>query len=74
MIRKLYSLVAGECCQDNPDSPQNQEILLGGHLYGMIIKEKLFDYLNSIRVAVSMDVNARKKVDFNDSTCNKRYI
>ncbi|RGB37128.1 hypothetical protein C1646_741339 [Rhizophagus diaphanus] len=70
MIRKLYSLVAGECCQDNPDSPQNQEILLGGHLYGMIIKEKLSDYLNSIRAAVSMDVNAKKKVDFND----KKYM
>ncbi len=72
MIRKLYSLVAGECCQDNPDSPQNQEILLGGNLYGMIIKEKLSDYLNAIRVAVSMDINAKKKVDFIDSTCRRK--
>ncbi len=69
MIRKLYSLVAGECCQDNPDSPQNQEILLGGHLYGMIIKEKLFDFLNGVRTIVNMDVNAKRKVDFNSSTC-----
>lgn len=39
MIRKLYSLVAGDCCPDNPDATQHQEILLGGFLYGMIIKE-----------------------------------
>lgn len=45
MIRKLYALVAGDCCADNPDAVQNQEILLGGFLYGMIIKERLEDWL-----------------------------
>ncbi|CAG8441161.1 6624_t:CDS:10 [Funneliformis mosseae] len=70
MIRKLYSLVAGECCQDNPDSQQNQEILLGGYLYGMIIKEKLFDVLNGFRAVVSMDINAKRKVNFNE----KKYM
>jgi DNA-directed RNA polymerase I subunit RPA2 len=49
MIRKLYSLVEGECCVDNPDAVQNQEILLGGQLYGMIIKERLEDWLLSFR-------------------------
>ncbi|KAH8689228.1 hypothetical protein GQ44DRAFT_667607 [Phaeosphaeriaceae sp. PMI808] len=52
MIRKLYSLVEGECCVDNPDAVQNQEILLGGQLYGMIIKERLDDWLLSIRGAL----------------------
>ena len=28
MLRKLYALVSGECCADNPDSPQHQEVLL----------------------------------------------
>ncbi len=51
MIRKLYALVAGDCAVDNPDAVQNQEILLGGFLYGMIIKEKLDDYLLGIRNA-----------------------
>lgn len=50
MIRKLYSLVEGECCVDNPDAVQNQEILLGGQLYGMILKERLEDWLNSFRI------------------------
>lgn len=48
MIRKLYALVEGDCAVDNPDAVQNQEVLLGGHLYGMILKEKLEEWLNSI--------------------------
>ncbi|CAG8479706.1 9635_t:CDS:10 [Acaulospora morrowiae] len=70
MIRKLYSFVVGNCCPDNPDSPQNQEVLLGGHLYGMIIKEKLADYLNGIKAQILMDLNAKKTVNFKD----KKYL
>ncbi len=47
MVRKLYALVAGDCAADNPDAVQNQEILLGGFLYGMIIKERLEEWLSS---------------------------
>lgn len=49
MIRKLYALVAGDCAVDNPDAVSNQEILLGGFLYGMIIKERLQDWLDSMQ-------------------------
>ncbi|KAJ4346567.1 DNA-directed RNA polymerase I subunit RPA2 [Didymosphaeria variabile] len=49
MIRKLYALAEGECSVENPDAVQNQEVLLGGQLYGMIIKEKMDEWLNSIR-------------------------
>ncbi|KAF2102220.1 beta and beta-prime subunits of DNA dependent RNA-polymerase [Rhizodiscina lignyota] len=49
MIRKLYALAAGECATDNPDAVSNQEILLGGFLYGMILKERLEEYLFAIR-------------------------
>ncbi|GAM85558.1 hypothetical protein ANO11243_035650 [Dothideomycetidae sp. 11243] len=52
MIRKLYALVEGECAVDNPDAVQNQEILLPGFLYGMIIKEKIDEWLLSIRPAL----------------------
>jgi DNA-directed RNA polymerase I subunit RPA2 len=48
MTRKLYSLVEGECAVDNPDAVQNQEILLPGSLYGMIVKERVEEWLNSI--------------------------
>lgn len=70
MIRKLYSLVAGECCPDNPDAVQHQEILLGGFLYGMIIKEKIEDYVNNIRLQIQSDVNRGVAVNFGD----KKYI
>lgn len=48
MTRKLYALVEGECAVDNPDAVQNQEILLPGFLYGMIVKERVEEWLFSI--------------------------
>lgn len=47
MIRKLYALVAGDCAPDNPDAVSNQEILLGGFLYGMLLKERMEEWLRS---------------------------
>ncbi|KAF9266268.1 DNA-directed RNA polymerase I polypeptide 2 [Marasmius fiardii PR-910] len=70
MLRKLYSLVSGACCADNPDSPQHQEVLLPGTLYGMIIKERLEEILNQIRNQINLDVRNGTVVDFND----KRYF
>ncbi|MCJ1473370.1 DNA-directed RNA polymerase I subunit RPA2 [Lambiella insularis] len=52
MIRKLYALVAGDCAVDNPDTSSNQEILLGGFLYGMILKEKLEEWMRSVGLAL----------------------
>jgi DNA-directed RNA polymerase I subunit RPA2 len=69
MLRKLYGLVAGSCCADNPDSPQHQEVLLPGFLYGMIIKERLDEILNQIRGNIVLDVRNNENVDFNDSEC-----
>ncbi|KAI7863358.1 hypothetical protein BDF14DRAFT_1885194 [Spinellus fusiger] len=65
MVRKLYSLVSGECCQDNPDAPQHQEVLLGGHLFNMIIKEKIHDWLVAIKQQIKTEIRiAPAKVDF----------
>ena len=72
MIRKLYSVVSGECCVDNPDSPQHQEILLPGHLYNMILKEKVFDWLTGIKAQLRTTIRlSPERVDFHDS---KLYI
>ncbi|KAK6460966.1 DNA-directed RNA polymerase I [Scheffersomyces coipomensis] len=66
MIRKLYTLVAGDCSPDNPDATQHQEVLLGGFLYGMIIKEKIEEYLQNIRLQIQADINRGLAVNFND--------
>ncbi|KZT29445.1 beta and beta-prime subunits of DNA dependent RNA-polymerase [Neolentinus lepideus HHB14362 ss-1] len=68
MLRKLYSLVSKSCCPDNPDSPQHQEVLLPGTLYGMIIKERLEECLNQVRNQIMLDVrNQEPSVDFFDA-------
>jgi len=66
MIRKLYAIVSGSCCPDNPDLPQHQEVLLPGSLYGMIVKERMEEILNNIKSNIAADVRNRA-VDFNDS-------
>ncbi len=68
MLRKLYALVSKSCSVDNPDSPQHQEVLLPGTLYGMIIKERLEEALNGFREGIALDVrNSNPAVDFFDS-------
>ncbi|XP_057453596.1 DNA-directed RNA polymerase I subunit 2 isoform X2 [Lotus japonicus] len=47
MLQKLFSLVDGTSVLDNPDSLQNQEVLLPGHLITLYLKEKLEDWLQS---------------------------
>ena len=65
MIRKLYAFVAGECCADNPDSPQHQEVLMPGFLYGAIIRERLDEYLVGVRSVIARDVRMKaKECDF----------
>ncbi|KAH8118656.1 beta and beta-prime subunits of DNA dependent RNA-polymerase [Phellopilus nigrolimitatus] len=67
MLRKLYSSVNSSSCSDNPDSPQHQEVLLPGSLYGMIIKERMEEALNGIRAQISQDVRrGDPSVDFFD--------
>ena len=38
MAKKLYAFASGECMAESADSPMNQEILLGGHFYLMVLK------------------------------------
>ena len=41
MARKLYTFASGQCMAESSDSPMNQEILLGGHFYLMVLKVNL---------------------------------
>ena len=56
MMRKLYAVVGEQCCADNPDSPMNQEVLLGGQVFLYCLKEKLDDWLTNIKASIATDV------------------
>jgi DNA-directed RNA polymerase I subunit RPA2 len=64
MLRKLYSLVSGASCPDNPDSPQHHEVLLPGFLYGMIIKERFDECLNGVKAQMLQDIQQGKAKEF----------
>ena len=64
MIEKLYAVVAGECECDNLDSVANQEVLLGGHLYGNLMAEKLYELLEGAKAKVQKDLR-NPKFDMN---------
>ncbi len=68
MLRKLYSLVSGATCADNPDSPQHHEVLLPGYLYGMIVKERFDDCLAAVKAQIQLDVRQNKAKSFEDRT------
>lgn len=71
MIQKLYSLVAGSCIADNPDSMQLHEVLLGGHVYLGLIKERLAEWLNGVKTVIKIDLARNpSRVDF----LNNKYI
>lgn len=61
MLKKLYALVEGECAADNVDAVSNQELLLGGFLYGVVLKEKLEDWLDQIRVRCNEWCRTKKR-------------
>jgi DNA-directed RNA polymerase I subunit RPA2 len=74
MIRKLYALVAGDCAPDNPDAISNQEVLLGGFLYGMIMKEKIEEWLRSFG-PIARDWSFRNSgAKFTDPLFEKDFI
>ena len=66
MILKLYTLVAGDCAADNPDAVSSQEILLPGFLYGMLIKERMEEWLRSIQAAVREWTSSEEERKFTD--------
>mmetsp|Transcript_829 Transcript_829/g.1612 ORF Transcript_829/g.1612 Transcript_829/m.1612 type:complete len:1156 (-) Transcript_829:50-3517(-) len=56
MIRKLYALVQGTIKPENPDALNNHEILLPGHIYLMLLKEKMNDMLAGIKSTVLREI------------------
>ena len=74
MCQKLYTLAAGECAPDNPDAVQSQEVLLGGFLYGMILKERLEENLTTgLRFGLRAYLRKNPTVSFTSATFAKDF-
>jgi len=52
-VRKVFDLALGKCMPDNADSIQNQEVLLPGHLFEMVVKEKLHLWLLTLKQVIN---------------------
>ncbi|KAF1794056.1 P-loop containing nucleoside triphosphate hydrolase [Phytophthora cactorum] len=61
MLRKLYAFAKGDVPEDNADSVMNHELLLPGHLYLMIMKEKLQESLVAMRANILKETQNKKK-------------
>lgn len=57
MMRKLFSFAEGNCAEDNADAMANHELLLPGHLFNMILKEKLEEVLVSAKQTIQREYN-----------------
>ncbi|XP_006499088.1 DNA-directed RNA polymerase I subunit RPA2 isoform X1 [Mus musculus] len=72
MTRKLFALARGECMDDNPDSLVNQEVLSPGQLFLMFLKEKMENWLVSIKIV--LDKRAQKaNVSINNENLMKIF-
>ncbi|KAF2671014.1 putative DNA-directed RNA polymerase I subunit beta [Microthyrium microscopicum] len=75
MARKLYAMVEGECAPDNPDAASMHEILLPGFLYGMLLKENLEEYINTIRIETQTWLRTSTySKRFNDPNFEQEFI
>ena len=74
MLRKLYALTEKECAPDNPDAISSQEILLPGPLYGMILKEKLEEWLHEICAQAQQLTREQGAKMFNSPLWQKDFI
>lgn len=50
MTQKLYAFIQNKCQVEGADGVMTQEILLGGHLYLQLLKEKLQSWLTMLKI------------------------
>ena len=77
LIEKLYALVGEKIQPDNLDSLVNQDVLLSGHLYLMILREKLEEALEGVRIKIMKDsqrIERSEKIEKTESIFKIRDI
>ncbi|XP_057292980.1 DNA-directed RNA polymerase I subunit RPA2-like isoform X4 [Hydractinia symbiolongicarpus] len=76
MMQKLFALANDKCASETPDNPMNQEILLGGHVYLLVLKEKLEGWLGTVKYALmkTLQKKSAKEFDFSQSTILNSFM
>ncbi|KAI3416630.1 uncharacterized protein J3R85_015253 [Psidium guajava] len=75
MVQKLFSLIDQTSVPDNPDSLQNQEVLLPGHLIAIYLKDKLEDWLQKAKKLLQDEMkNKGKNFDFSSLAHVKKVM
>lgn len=52
MMQKLFSVVQNKCCVEGADGLMMHELLLGGHLYLQLLKDKMQTWLQVIKSVI----------------------
>lgn len=63
MIKKVFLLADNKIKVENVDSVMMMELLLGGHLYQQIIKERLGKFLRSVQYNILKSANVEETFD-----------
>lgn len=63
MIKKVFLLADNKIKVENVDSIMMMELLLGGHLYQQIMKERLGKYLQSLKYSILKTINDESSFD-----------
>ncbi|KAF2300843.1 hypothetical protein GH714_017757 [Hevea brasiliensis] len=74
MLQKLFSLVDQTSVPDNPDSLQNQEVLLPGHLITIYLKEKLEEWLRKTKKVIQDEMAKNNNFNFLSVSDVKRIM
>ena len=74
MLQKLYSLVKGDIQGDSPDSPINQEVLQGGHVFLILLKERLQDYLGLFRIVAEKEMKKNSWTNLRDANMQRKIM
>ncbi|XP_022662995.1 DNA-directed RNA polymerase I subunit RPA2-like isoform X2 [Varroa destructor] len=56
MVRKLFAVAKNKCALESADSTMNQELLLPGHIYLHILKEKIEGLLVGVKISIDKKI------------------
>ncbi|XP_062109933.1 DNA-directed RNA polymerase I subunit 2 [Humulus lupulus] len=75
MVQKLFSFIDQTSVTDSPDSLQNHEVLLPGHLITLYMKEKLEDWLYKVKKLLQDEIDKKgKSFDLGDLAQVKKVM